>query len=119
MALSTRDARTVLAVQTVADHWGITGFLVRTPQDGSPKRLEVYAEAWSGAPDASRTHVQPLAMSEYIGDAAILTLLDQVGQAYEAYRGAGLDRGPAQYAAMRDVLQKLKQTEGVFPADAT
>lgn len=114
MPLTTFTPRAISAVQLEADHWGITGFTVRTPQDGGPTTLVVYSEAWL----AERKTVTPLAVTELSGLDAIQGVLGDVADRYAQYLKTDLPAGGALYLAMRDALYALKQGDGVFPLDA-
>lgn len=119
MALSASSPRPTIAYQSIADHWGITSFTVRTPQNGDDNALEVTAESWTGSPGPDRGHVSALNVSVFAGEAAITPLLLAAGLIYEAARAQNVDRASAMYLALKKALEQAQQQLGTFPQDAT
>ena len=118
MARKTDNPRDVVTVRTRANRWAITGFDVRTPQDGSPNSVHIYAESWEQSGSA-RLHVTAMGQTDIVGNTAIAAVLTRIGEIYEEQRAAGVDHWLAQYNAMKLALEEVKIAVGDFPDDAT
>jgi hypothetical protein len=117
VAVSTVVPRPTFAVQTIADHWGITSFTVHTPQNGDDNSLEVTAESWTGVPGLDRGFVATLKTATFT-PAQIAPLLAAAGAVYEAARAQQVNAADAMYLALKVTLERALQAQGIFPNDA-
>jgi hypothetical protein len=118
MAVRTPTVRAITEVLVRANRWAVTGFEVRTPQDGAADSIAIYSEAAEVDGDGKRLAVTQLGLIELTSPVAIAALLADVGVRYEAYRQTATAPGVAMTLALREALVAVATAHGKFPADA-